>query len=58
MNINSPEELAKKINTLKDENKLDLSSGEDLSIAIMNLIATTLNVTISHKTVLIKCGVF
>ena len=29
----------KKINDLKDENKLDLSLGEDLSIALMNLIS-------------------
>jgi len=39
MNINSAEDLAKKINTLKDDNKLDLSSGEDMSIAIMNLVS-------------------
>lgn len=39
MDIKNSEELVKKINALKDDNKLDLSSGEDLSIAIMNLIS-------------------
>jgi hypothetical protein len=33
------EEFVKKINDLKRDNKLDLSTDEDLSIAIMNLIA-------------------
>jgi len=33
------EEFVKKINDLKRDNKLDLSTDEDLSLAIMNLIA-------------------
>ena len=33
------EELLKKVDKVTKENKLDLSSGEDLSIGIMNLIA-------------------
>lgn len=37
--INNGEELVKKINEMKDTNKLDLASGEDLSIGIMNLIS-------------------
>jgi hypothetical protein len=37
--ITNGEELVKKINEMKDTNKLDLSSGEDLSIGIMNLIS-------------------
>jgi hypothetical protein len=36
--ITNGEELAKKINEMKD-NTLDLASGEDLSIGIMNLIS-------------------
>jgi len=32
-------EFVKKINNLKRDNKLDLSTDEDLSLAIMNLIA-------------------
>lgn len=32
-------QLINKINQLKKENKLDLSSGEDLSIAVMNLVS-------------------
>jgi len=37
--INNGEELVKKIKEMKDTNKLDLASGEDLSIGIMNLIS-------------------
>ncbi len=37
--IKNSEELAKKINDLKTDNKYDLAQGEDLSIAIMNLIS-------------------
>ncbi len=37
--IKNGEELAKKINDLKADNKLDLASGEDLSIGIMNLVS-------------------
>lgn len=37
--IKNGEELAKKINDLKNDNKYDLAQGEDLSIAIMNLIS-------------------
>ncbi|MFA5230724.1 MAG: hypothetical protein WC422_05230 [Candidatus Paceibacterota bacterium] len=37
--IKNSEELAKKINDLKSDNKYDLAQGEDLSIAIMNLIS-------------------
>src|SRR3989344_2254180 len=33
------ENFIKKIDELKQENKLDLSSGEDLSIALMNLVS-------------------
>ncbi len=39
MNILNSDELLKKLNDLKKDNKLDLSSDEDLSLAIMNLIA-------------------
>jgi len=37
--ITNGEELAKKINDLKSDNKYDLAQGEDLSVAIMNLIS-------------------
>lgn len=37
--INSFEELQKKLELLKQKNGADLSSGEDLSIAVMNLIS-------------------
>jgi len=33
------EELLKKVQKVSKENKIDLSSGEDLSIGIMNLIS-------------------
>ena len=39
MSILNSDELLKKLNDLKKDNKLDLSSDEDLSLAIMNLIA-------------------
>jgi len=39
MDILNSDELLKKLNDLKKDNKLDLSSDEDLSLAIMNLIA-------------------
>jgi len=39
MDIKNSDDLIKKINDLKKDNKLDLSSDEDLSIAIMNLIS-------------------
>lgn len=39
MKINDAGELVKKIDELKKKNKLDLSSDEDLSIALMNLIS-------------------
>lgn len=38
-NIDDYKKLVDKIDTAKKENKLDLSSDEDLSIAIMNLIS-------------------
>lgn len=38
-NINSFDELQKKIESFKEKNGADLSSGEDLSIAVMNLIS-------------------
>jgi hypothetical protein len=37
--ITNGEELAKKINDLKADNKYDLAQGEDLSVALMNLIS-------------------
>ncbi len=37
--ITNPDELTQKINNLKADNKYDLAQGEDLSIAIMNLIS-------------------
>jgi len=37
MNINNVNELIKKVESFKKEHQLDLSSDEDLSIAIMNL---------------------
>lgn len=37
--INSFDELQKKIESFKEKNGADLSSGEDLSIAVMNLIS-------------------
>ena len=37
--IKNSDELAKKINDLKSDNKYDLAQGEDLSIAIMNLVS-------------------
>ncbi len=37
--ITNGEELAKKIKDLKSDNKYDLAQGEDLSVAIMNLIS-------------------
>lgn len=37
--ITNADELTKKINELKADNKYDLAQGEDLSIAIMNLIS-------------------
>ncbi len=37
--IQNGDELAKRINELKSDNKYDLAQGEDLSIAIMNLIS-------------------
>ena len=33
------DEFVKKIESLKKDHKLDLSSGEDLSIAVMNLVS-------------------
>lgn len=38
-NINSSDELQKKIAAFKEKHGADLSSGEDLSIAVMNLIS-------------------
>ena len=37
--IKNSDELAEKINDLKSDNKYDLAQGEDLSIAIMNLVS-------------------
>jgi hypothetical protein len=39
MTINNYQELTDKINNLKRQDKLDLSSDEDLSLAIMNLVS-------------------
>ena len=39
MSINNYQELVKKIDDLKKQDKMDLSSDQDLSIAIMNLIS-------------------
>lgn len=39
MPINNYQELVKKIDNLKKQDKMDLSSDQDLSIAIMNLIS-------------------
>ncbi len=39
IDMNEVQELVDKYDTLKKENKLDLSADEDLSIAIMNLIS-------------------
>ncbi len=39
MDIKNPDELVKKINELKKGTGIDLSSGEDLSIGLMNLIS-------------------
>ncbi|MEW6295242.1 MAG: hypothetical protein AB1467_03005 [Candidatus Diapherotrites archaeon] len=39
MGIESAEELVSKINELKEKEKIDLSSDEDLSLALMNLIS-------------------
>jgi len=39
MNDKKVEELLKKVKKVSQENKIDLSSGEDLSIGIMNLIS-------------------
>lgn len=39
MSINSYQELVNKIDDLKKQDKMDLSSDQDLSIAIMNLIS-------------------
>lgn len=37
--IKNVDEFIKKIDAMKDKEKIDLSSGEDLSIALMNLIS-------------------
>jgi hypothetical protein len=39
MSINNYQELVNKINNLKKQDRMDLSSDQDLSIAIMNLIS-------------------
>lgn len=39
MSINNYQELVSRINNLKKQDKMDLSSDQDLSIAIMNLIS-------------------
>lgn len=39
MKINNVNKLIKKVNELKKEDKIDLSSDEDLSIALMNLVS-------------------
>ncbi|KKS34623.1 MAG: hypothetical protein UU95_C0010G0005 [Parcubacteria group bacterium GW2011_GWC2_42_12] len=39
MSINNYQELVNKIDSLKKQDKMDLSSDQDLSIAIMNLIS-------------------
>ena len=43
------QELLEKINRLKEENKLDLSSDEDLSLGVMNLISIEEHLFYTYK---------
>jgi tetratricopeptide (TPR) repeat protein len=43
------QELLEKINKLKEENKLDLSSDEDLSLGVMNLISIEEHLFYTYK---------